>query len=694
MTFSIGKSTDETMTGSGLIFNETEASFYHTGNGPSPRRPALTERRIIAWDGEGISLSGDDKPQHFVIFGCSADTDNPLIGRDLRCGDILRYICDIGTRYPFAVHIGYGFRYDANMIIRHLPLKCLTEIRESGCTYYSYQSARYRIAWLPGKRLQISRTVNGKREVTVSIDDVISFFASSFIKATESILADELTGEDREVIAHGKAERGHNSWNDLPDMLKYWKAEIRLMQRLGEKFRAVMFASGFMLRNWYGPGALSSYIINTQGLRSHIVNGPPDLPRDVHTASKHAYAGGRFELFRMGRFTGPVYSLDINSAYPFAISQAPTLGTDNGHWEYVEAPSDIAYFGVYRIRFHAPKAGPFEPRPMPLFHRDYKGAITYPNVCHGWYWSPEAHTVMGQPGVEICEGWVWKPKDLDARPFAFLADMYDERLRIGKRNAMSMPYKLGPNSLYGKLAQRVGFVTDTNGAHHPPRSHCLPLAGWVTSYTRAMLFNVMRQVPWDSLIACETDGIYLTADPSNLRGVTLGDGLGEWDATVYDEMLYLQSGVYHRRQGDAWLSPKSRGLDVASVALPVVRDYLKRCEPHSDWPGLTVTMRPRFVGLTAAMAGSAPVKVRHCRWESGERTLEPGGKGKRVHIPAFCFACREGLSAYDAGHTLVVRSRSDGSMSYPHWLPWEGGKQYEETDLAEKLDAISEDMTL
>jgi hypothetical protein len=232
MLFSIGKSTAETMMAQELTFNDISPSFYHTGNGARPRTVPLPERRIIAWDGEGINLSGDDKPQHYVIFGCSADVDNPLIGRDLHSGRLLQYICDIGARYPSAVHIGYGFRYDANMIIRHLPLRCLTEIREKGSTFYRFEGASYRIAWLPGKRLQITRRVGGKREVTVSIDDVISFFASSFIKATESILADELTDADREVIAHGKQERGQNTWDDIPDMLTYWQAEIRLMERL------------------------------------------------------------------------------------------------------------------------------------------------------------------------------------------------------------------------------------------------------------------------------------------------------------------------------------------------------------------------------------------------------------------------------------------------------------------------------
>jgi hypothetical protein len=202
---------------------------------------------------------------------------------------------------------------------------------------------------------------------------------------------------------------------------------------------------------------------------------------------------------------------------------------------------------------------------------------------------------------------------------------------------------------------------------------------------------VLRQVPRDRLIAVETDGIFMQWDPDRLSGVTIGKGLGEWDASVYDEMLYLQSGIYHRRKDDDWRAPKTRGLDIASVALPVVREYLRACQPGT-FPALTVTMRPRFVGLVAAMAGTAPVKVRHCRWEAGTRDLEPGGKGKRVHIPEVCDACRRGSTAAEEGHTLVVRSRSTGEMSTPHHLPWENGSQHPDSDTAETLDDISEDM--
>jgi hypothetical protein len=669
---------------------EVQKLFYHKGPANRTRDVPIEHRRIIAWDGEGMDLSGENKPQHYVLFGCSADIDNPLVGQDLQAGDILEYIAKIGKNYPSAVHIGYGFRYDSNMIVRHLPLRCLIDLREKNETFYTYKDSRFRIAWLPGKRFRVTKyTGKGTHDrITVTIDDIISFFASSFIGAIENVLHDELTDEDRAVIAHGKAERGGNLWPDLPDVLHYWRAEIRLMERLGERFREVMFRAGFMLRDWYGPGALSSYLIRTNGLRSHIVNGYPDLPRPVHVASKYAYAGGRFELFRMGRFDGPIHGLDINSAYPYAMSKAPSLGADHGYWRHVENPTQIAYFGVYRIQLRAPNAGPFEKRPMPLFFRDSRGNISFPNVCHGWYWSPEAASIIGRPGVEIIEGWEWI--DDGNRPFLFLQEMFNRRLEIGKRNVMSMPFKLGPNSMYGKFAQRVGW-NKKNG--QPPRSHCLPLAGWVTSYTRAMLFNILRQIPSSSLIAVETDGIYTTFPIDRLNGVTLGNGLGEWDATIYDEMLYMQNGVYHRRQGDNWLATKSRGMDQQAVSLSVISDYFDRCKP-GDFPSLSVSMRKRFVGLTAASAGKAPLKVRHCRWESGIRELSPGGKGKRVHIPRFCDACAGGFNANEMPHTLFVRSQSMGQMSSPHYLPWEDGEPYADTENAELLDAIESDMVL
>lgn len=665
------------------------------------RDTPLEKRKIIAWDGEGMKLSGNDKPQHYVMFGCSAEPEWVMIGRDLSTMEILEYIIAVGERYPNAVHVGYGFRYDASMIIKGLPDKYLRVLKHKGEVNFRLGQIRWRIHVIPGKSFRVtkrwssSKRNEGKRSgdgyVSVKIDDMSSFFACPFLTACESILGDVLTDEDREVIDHGKKARKDNTWEDLGDVRRYWTAEIRLMQQMAERFRDVMFKAGIRLKEWYGPGAIASYLISSKKLRNHLQNTP--VIKEVHEASKIAYAGGRFELFQVGRVNKTVFGLDINSAYPAALSQAPSLGLDHGEWVHVSNVTEIEEFGVYRITYnHGGRAKPIEFAAMPLFYRDFRGSISFPQFVNGWYWSPEARNVfeIGKRypnAVTIHEGWVWRHDG--TRPFQFLQEMFDERIRLGKKNVVSMPYKLGPNSMYGKLAQRVGWDEKNR---LPPKSHCLPLAGWITSSCRAALYRVMLQIPRHKLIAVETDGLYTTMDPSELV-LDMGDQLGQWGMDVYDEMLYLQNGVYHRREGDEWKPPKARGLDIASVSLDVVSDYFRNCNP-GDFPTLTVQMRERFIGLNAAYVRGRGIRVKEYlgRWEAGERVMEPGGKGKRAHLPKVCTECNMGVSAWDSPHRLAIRSRSIGEMSTPHNLPWENETVPDEMQLARELDEIEEDL--
>lgn len=657
-------------------------------------------REIICWDGEGMNLSGPDKPQHYVLFGCSAAVDAPLTGRKLRTGQLLNYMCDVAAENPRAVHVAYSFKYDFNMIIQDLTWLQKLHLKNDGKVTVDKGWAfdpktwgyRYYISYIPGKIFKVLRLDLDTGEKTrIRIDDVFSFFARKFLVSVESILGDELSEHDRQIIAAGKEERGNTVWEDMPRVLEYWQSEIVMMQRMMVKFRDVMYRAGFKLKQWYGPGAIATYLIQTKKLKNHIQN-TPSIP-EVHNASKHAYAGGRFELFQIGRVQGPVYGYDINSAYPHAMSNAPSLGLEHGNWEYHRSPDGIAEFGIYHISFeYGTGVGTFLAYgAMPLFHRDTRGAISYPTRLEGWYWSPEARIAkrFGERfgGVVFHEAWVWNHDG--NYPFKFMEEMFNERLALGKKNVISMPYKLGPNSMYGKFAQRVGSNGDD-----PPASHCLPLAGWVTSQCRARLYTVMMQIPIDKLIAVETDGIYTTVPPESLR-LDIGDGLGQWGIDRYDEMLYLQNGIYHRRRGENWEEPKSRGLDVASVPLARVRSFLQEAGP-GEFPTLTVKMKNRFTGLSAALVGDPEtVSERHCVWVPGEREIAPGGKGKRVHLPKACPACHAGKTAWDASHPLVIRSTAGLNsplMSQPHVLPWERVRQYEAVKQARIQEEIEADL--
>lgn len=682
---------------------------YHNGNTKNPERdssgrkkaPPIETRNVIAWDMEGMNLSGEGRPQHPVLFGNSMDVETPLIGKRLSSQMMLDYVVATGKRYPHAIHVGYGFRYDGNMMLQDFDERQIVRLyKEGSLRYNTSDGATWRLRWIPGKTLTVTRRYGRARDAkdTVTISDYSSFFGAKFIDTCEKLLGDELSDADRLTIEHGKQERGNNTWEDLPEVLHYWQAEIVLMRRVFERFRDVMCKAGFPLKDWYGPGALANAIIHNYKMRpkmagAQITSGA--MPDAVHQASKHAFFGGRFELFQAGRTVGPIYAVDIGSAYPHALRMVPDLSPEKGEWVHVDKPARIERFGFYRLRFLSPNPAIAETRPMPLPWRDNRGMITFPASVLGWYASPEAKMLIGTRGTEVLEGWYWRSYGEPEFPWKFLEEMYERRMRIGKKNLMSMPFKLGPNSIYGKLAQTVGWDKEKM---LPPRSHALPIAAWVTSMCRAMLYTAMRRQP-DKIIAVETDSIITTAHPSEL-GIKLGDSLGEWEATEYEEIVYVQSGMYHVKKDGKWLGTKSRGLQASEYTIDAAMEYLRTCLPNSDnldgytWPPLRLTTKPRFIGAGAARASAQNFKDMHCVWQEQTREIGIGNTGKRRHIPAMCDACQRGVSPWDEPHRLIVISKSEGTtISAARKLPWEQAHPAEVQEIREQIERETDQLS-
>lgn len=693
-----------------IVRQGDRSRFYNTGearredyNPKTFRRnaPPIQDRQVIAWDMEGISLSGMDAPQHPVLFGCSVERSRALATGDrterLSTRDMLEYIIDVAARYPHAIHVGYGFKYDANMLIFGLTDRQIIKLWKTGTVSFRFDDEfTWTIKWVPGKMFTLSKRWGPRRntraKTSVTIYDYASFFGTGFLAACESILREDLSAEDREVIDHGKKARGNQSWEDFDEIKFYWSREIVLIQRTFERFRDVMVQAGFALKEWYGPGALANYINATRNIRPQlagvqITSGV--MPREVHEASKRAFSGGHFELFQAGRITGPIYAADIGSAYPYALTKVPSLSPDEGFWNHTESPRHIAKFGVYRIRFSAPNAQALEFRPMPLFWRDNRGMISYPQRAHGWYWSPEAALAQRIPGAVIEEGWEWISNE-DIFPWSFLQEMYDTRMRLGKKNLLSMPFKLGPNSLYGKYAQTVGWDQKKK---LPPKSHALPVAGWVTSYCRAMLYGAMLNNP-SSIIAVETDAIYTTEDPSSWTNLRMGKQLGEWDVEVYDEMIYVQNGMYHYKKDGEWQGVRSRGMNRGEYPLETAMEYVGSLQGASNvqWPSMKLMTKPRFIGAGAAIASSEPMRDVMTSWRTSPKELTLGDTGKRTHVPGACSECAAGISPWEKPHRLVIKSRSDGEiLSFPRALPWEGKYTPEIEEIRER-EAIEREM--
>lgn len=654
----------------------------HTLNG-SPR---ILARDFVFWDGEGARTpAGDRKPTAYVLLGNS--TGQRITGPSLSTLECLQFITRQGRLNPGKIHVGFAFDYDTNMILRNLSPRQFRVLKENGWVH----AYGFRIEHVPNKWLQITEygdayPVNPRDKTTVRIADVFGFFQQSFVKACKSYIPKHPLMSELGKIEEGKDARNTFTYEMIEYITEYWETEIQLGLALVEELRNLLYGADLKITRFHGPGALANYTYLRNGIARHKNNHANTKRGDgaqIYKAARYAYAGGRFELFRMGRITGPIYGIDINSAYPYGISQLPSLS--EGNWDYVAMPETVEPFGVYHVSFKLPGASHKALRtlaPGPLFHRDRNGEITFPWRTNGWYWSPEVEKLKQlYPDATILEGWVysgWK-----TLPFEFVAESYALRRAmkaagIGSEKAL----KLMLNSLYGKMAQRTGWERTGKA----PTWHQLEWAGWVTSNTRRMLYDVMWQIPRGQLIAVETDGIYTTTDPATL-GIVDSRELGGWEITEYDEILYLQSGTYFTRQGKEWKA-KYRGLDPHSLDRVAAEEYLRRCGPREEWAPIEGNTT-RFVGYRAALfredQNRGPMKVHHCAWETDKKDVSVGRQGKRIHY-GNCLACANGATAYDEAHELRINPRAYASdvKSYPHDIPWIDRDRAKWRELAEE----------
>lgn len=606
-------------------------------------------KEFIAWDGEGITYE-KDAAQEYVLFGCSKG--NYVQKQILRTPDCLHLLIDCAVEYPNAYHVAFAFDYDVEMILRDMPvykkhlLHVNTQVKWKG----------YNFLYIKGKMFRVSR--NG---TSITIYDMFSFFACSFVKALVQYLGND---DSIEQIASGKSQRNEFEYKDVESLIKpYWQMELDYMVRLANQLNDYLLTAGIRITKFYGPGAVANQLNKVHKTKTYM----DKCPTNVNDASQYAYAGGRFELFQMGHYEGPIYQYDINSAYPFAISRLPRL--DGGTWEHVDEFIHNADFAIYYIEFCKDQNTPlmFSPMPLPLFHRGQNGNITFPYITRGWYWEPEVRKAIEYfPSfTTVIEGYVFHPQDFSV-PFQWVKDMYYQRQDWKKRgNPAQLALKLGLNSLYGKMAQRSGWEHYKSA----PPLHQLEWAGWVTSYTRAKLYDAMMQAvdmksrDYSGLISCETDSV-MTTVPLDLP---MSNNLGDWGLDKYNGISYLQSGIYWAKDGNEW-KPKFRGISSDTISHDdVVRFFNETDFTTRNYDGLTGEVT-RFVGMGRALHSTNNLWR---RWITESREISPGKTGKRRHISEYCNHCNG--SDFPMHHLETLPP--DSAESTKHILPWEDERE-------------------
>lgn len=608
------------------------------------RHETQSKRSFIGWDTEGTNV--DATP---FLFGCS--TGDRIAEPRIPTKRMFDLILAVEQREPTSIHVIYGGEYDFNMMLRDLPIRNLLELRRTSKTKWE----GYRLEHIPRKWFVVSK--NG---VHAKIFDVISFFAAPYIQALEEHKVG--TDEQRERIRQGKEDRRTFTFEDLNYIEPYWWDEVQLLPVLMAQMRESFYRAGVYIHHWHGPGAIARYM-----LREHRVkeSKSEDIPSEVHVAARYAFAGGRFESFQAGLYEGEVWNADINSAYPYAATMLPNLST--GRWRHVGKPTssdvDPHQFSVHHIKYLKTnrQRDNLSVEPQPLFRRFHDDRVTWPNTVTGWYWAPEASNIVNDPHAEILESWVFE--DDGSRPFGWLQEYYDHRLSLQRMaDPMELAFKLGPNSVYGQLAQRAGWERSGKA----PPYHQIEWAGYVTSWCRAMVHKAAMYC-WEqnSLISIDTDGVFATCtipDSALLNGS--GSQLGQWKVKSAPGMLNWQSGVYWVNGAKGWALKKARGapkgkipFEAAMKALPNLDDIKYK--------------RNEMIGYRYALRTNMD-DWRYFR--ERDRSLSFGGSqfSKRWHNIRACRNCRSsnpGIGLHDL--YPAVNGFGFDSHSSMHVLPWE-----------------------
>lgn len=582
------------------------------------------DRAFVGCDGEGCGTDALGR-QLYTLFRMG-ERELFRDGAHLGTEELLDFICDEpgGT-----ILVGFAFGYDVTMILRDLPAKQAAKLFEKkefgpGLSRYVWFK-NFNIEYLSRQyfkvcRVEIERGEDGteKRKVikgsTRIIYETFGFFQKSFVKVIEEF--DIGTREQRDSIAADKARR--SSFTEISDKERsYCFLECVFLAELMEKLREYCTAAGIIPRTWNGAGKLAGALHRLHETPTRAdVNAV--LPPGLSDFANMAYYGGRFEISRTGAIKERVYEYDIRSAYPAPMRDLPCLL--HGEWIEVDSRGITAFardnpngFFVAACSYKASGAEHFGGLPC----RSREGHLYWPLQGAGIYWSCEIASAK-RLGFDIRfkSGWIYK-KHCECRPFDWVEALYEYRKSIGGAGP-GYPIKLGINSLYGLLAQRVGAGKFTN----------MIWAGLITAMTRARLNDAIALDP-GNIVMVATDAVY------SLRPLSLpvNDRLGGWERTDLDGLFIVQPGLYWcpalRKKKSRGLSGKffeGRGLTEKFEREWKYYHAKENSKILSDFPNVSVPV-PGFIGLKLALARGKPELAGS--WVSDSRLISFDYRNKR-----------------------------------------------------------------
>lgn len=272
-----------------------------------------------------------------------------------------------------------------------------------------------------------------------------------------------------------------------------------------------------------------------------------NLTESDHEFMHRGYYGGRTEVFNTAKQRGEIYSYDIISSYPSAMTQIPLVNT---HAKYYTKKPDFSKHGMAEIIIDAPLD-----IKIPYLPVKHDNKLIFPvGRIHGVYTYFEINRAL-ELGYKISKiiNAIEFPKIYPFTLTKFIDNVFTRRKQAKKEKDTVMDYacKIIMNASYGKFAlgnERTSLVPldealkmsgnfsseifPNNQVIVKKKTKYAPAtnyftAAMITALGRDKLYNYLVKAQDDNreLLYCDTDSIFFIGNPypDNILGAGLGN---------------------------------------------------------------------------------------------------------------------------------------------------------------------------
>lgn len=444
--------------------------------------------------------------------------------------------------------IGFFFnlKYDFQAILKWLPSEFWAEIHTKGSTTYG----DYEIIYIPKKMFRIRRLTASKSRVFTFFDISQFFKGMTLDTASKKYLGKEKidSGADLKNLTVDDCHR--------PEVIKYCKHDAFLCQELAEHFVRTCNSQDLYPSNFCSPASISTRFFQSRG-EIPTINRVPKLYLNMAWL---CYSGAFITIFKRGYFK-EVFEYDINSAYPFAMSQLPNI--DGGVFGMKKgSPPPDAMLGWLKVRASIdPSDEGFYHPPFVMIRPPYPNYMPC-GIFETYITLAEFEAYQDSLVLEPISGLYWKPTQELRFPFRDVIDYLYKTRKATDDQATNYFLKICLNGFYGKNLEKI-LIRDEDNLHFgklQTGNYFNPFyASYITALCRIMVYEALRKTSQKAQVGCFTDSI-ITLDPLD---IPLSDELGEWQFSQKGELLLVGCGVYTLR-GERNLKTKARGFHTTS----------------------------------------------------------------------------------------------------------------------------------